>query len=134
MQVSFVSYNYNNQSFLFAANLLLLTPCNLYHIYVICCLRFVCMIRWPKWAIAKVFSKSRKKFSYKEESFQNQEHAHTIKNTRTRSRTRKYDQKHVTGRSKFLFQDREKIFEDKKELTQLTIKENYKYDHNYEMN
>ena len=107
---------------------------------------FICLLRWPKWAIAKVFSKSRKKFSNQEKSFQikqrifksrkkfsksrtrkhDREHANTIKNTQTRSRTRKHDQKHVRARSKVLYQNREKIFEDKKEHTQLKIKENHK--------
>ena len=61
--------------------------------------------------------------------FRNQEHANAIKKTQTRSRTREHDQehtntnKHVRAPSKFLFQDRENIFEDNKKHTQLTIQE-----------
>ena len=95
-------------------------------------------LRWPKWAIAKVFSKSRKKFSSQEKSLQIKKKVFTIKNTQTRSRTRKHDQEHANTikntqtRSKtrnrtieISFQNREKIFENKKEHTQLITKENY---------
>ena len=83
----------------------------------------------------KFFKIKNKVFKIKKKVFKIKNKVFRIKNTQTQSRTRKHDQehantikntqtrsKHVRARSKFLFQNCEKIFEDKKEHTQLTIK------------
>ena len=73
-------------------------------------------LRWPKWAIAKVFSKSRKKFSDQEKGFQvkkkfqSQEHANTIKNSQTRSKTRKSTIEIFVSKSWKDFRRQERIY------------------------
>ena len=47
------------------------------------------LLRWPKWAIAKVFYNQEKSFLIKKKVFK-------IKNTQTRSRTREHDQEHAS--------------------------------------